>query len=255
MTTNFSKNLRRLCSEHFSIAQVCREINFNRQQFNRYLNGGGMPSAHNLRRISQYFGVSVDALMLDEEQFSAVLKSNRYGEVHRSRHSLDSIFVDQARHLRRYLGYYHGHFQTPTWEGGIIRTLIRLQEENGKVVSYTLERAKSQDGSVRQRTRHLGLVAFQGNRIYLIENSNSEDNFISSTIMFPEHRQKINLVQGLTMGVATKPRVMPYATPIVWKRITDEKSARWSIEQTGIFSTSSTAIDPVIRKLLTGVRP
>ncbi len=47
MSGNFSNNLRRLCAERVSIEQVCREIGFNRQQFNRYLNGGGMQSAQN----------------------------------------------------------------------------------------------------------------------------------------------------------------------------------------------------------------
>lgn len=250
MSENFSNNLRRLCSERVSIAQVCREIGFNRQQFNRYLNGGGMPSAHNLRRIAQYFGVTTDTLLLEDDEFAAVLDTRNPGSSHRSRHSLDLIFEDQAPQLRRYLGFYHGHFRTPTWGGDIIRTLVWLREEKGKVVSHTFERAYSKDGSVRQRTRHLGLVAYQGNRIYLIENANSEDGFISSTIMFPVHRQRINLIQGLTMGVATRPRLMPYATPIIWKRISEEKSARWSLERTGIFPETSTAIDPVIRNRL-----
>ncbi len=250
MSGKFSKNLRRLCAERVSIAQVCREAGFNRQQFNRYLNGGGMPSAHNLRRIAQYFGVSVETLTLEEDQFSTELEVHNPGRLHRTQHSLDLIFEGQARDLRRYLGFYHGHFQTPTWGKHIIRTLVWLREVKDKVVSHTFERASSEDGSVRQRTRHLGLVAYQGNRIYLIENANSEDGFISSTIMFPAHRQQINLVQGLTMGVATRPRLTPYAAPIIWKRISSEISARQCLEQTGVFPENSTAIDPVIRKRL-----
>ncbi len=250
MSKSFSENLRSLCAERVSIAQVCREIGFNRQQFNRYLNGGGMPSAHNLRRISQYFGVSVETLVLSKDEFSVELEDLLPGDHHRSRHSLDSMFEGQAQYLRRYLGFYHGHFQTPTWTGSIIRTLVWLREEKGKVVSHTFERAYSDDGSVRQKTRHLGLVAYQGNRIYLIESANSEDSFMSSTIMFPAHRQQINLIQGLTMGVASRPRLTPYASPIIWKRIPASVSARRCLEQTGIFPETSTAIDPVIRKRL-----
>ena len=39
MTDHLSKNLRLLCAQHGSIARVCREIEINRQQFNRYLSG------------------------------------------------------------------------------------------------------------------------------------------------------------------------------------------------------------------------
>ncbi|WP_282605794.1 helix-turn-helix transcriptional regulator [Pelagibius sp. Alg239-R121] len=250
MSESFSNNLRSLCSERVSIAQVCREIGFNRQQFNRYLNGGGMPSAHNLRRISQYFGVSVETLVADKNQFSAEMDNLEFDDSRRTRHSLDYVFEGQARHLRRYLGFFHGHFRTPTWGENIIRTLVWLREDKGKVLSHTFERAYSEDGSVRQKTRLLGQVAYQGNRIYLIENANSEDGFISSTIMFPAHRQQINLLQGLTMGVATRPRLTPYASPIIWKRIPERISARRSLEQTGIFPKTSTAVDPVIRNRL-----
>ena len=62
MSENFSNNLRSLCADYGSIAQVCRDIGLNRQQFNRYLNGSGMPSAHNLRRIVQHFDVSEEGM-------------------------------------------------------------------------------------------------------------------------------------------------------------------------------------------------
>ena len=250
MSEHFSKNLRDLCSKRVSIAQVCREIGFNRQQFNRYLNGGGMPSDHNLHRISQYFGVSEADLLFDNDQFASKLEGIQSGDHIRSPHSLDHIFEGQAKNLRRYLGLYHGYFRTPTWNGYILRTLIWLREEEGKVVSHTFERAYSEDGSIRQKTRLSGLVTYKGNRIYLIENANSEDSFLSNTIMFPAHRQKVNLIQGLTMGVATRPRLTPYSSPIIWKRIPERIPIRQSLEQTGIFPENSNAIDPVIRKRL-----
>ncbi|MDG1430229.1 MAG: helix-turn-helix transcriptional regulator, partial [Paracoccaceae bacterium] len=69
MSEYFSKNLRFLCAESGSIAQVCRDIGINRQQFNRYLNGSGMPSAHNLRRIARYFNINEGDFVLDSETF------------------------------------------------------------------------------------------------------------------------------------------------------------------------------------------
>ncbi|TJW59990.1 MAG: transcriptional regulator, partial [Mesorhizobium sp.] len=45
---NFSSNLKLACSTHRSVSDLCRTIGINRQQFNRYLNAGTLPSAHNL---------------------------------------------------------------------------------------------------------------------------------------------------------------------------------------------------------------
>ena len=58
MATDFSANLNLLCSYQRSIAEVCRKLKLNRQQFNRYLNGQSRPSRHNMRRICDYFGVT-----------------------------------------------------------------------------------------------------------------------------------------------------------------------------------------------------
>ena len=39
----FAENLRLLCSHYASVAEVCRRIGMNRQQFNKYLSGASTP--------------------------------------------------------------------------------------------------------------------------------------------------------------------------------------------------------------------
>ena len=50
-------NLRLMCNRYTSIADICRQIKINRQQFNKYLSGQSSPSLHNLHRIAEFFGV------------------------------------------------------------------------------------------------------------------------------------------------------------------------------------------------------
>ncbi len=247
---NFSENLRSLCADYGSVAQVCRDIGLNRQQFNRYLNGGGLPSAHNLRRIARHFNVNEADLELDPAVF----------EVRRSRaptmaskspaRVLTGLFENQAGPLRRYLGFYHGHFVTPTWPDKIMRTLIWLREQDGFVVSHTFERAFSREESIVQRTRYAGLVAYRGNRIYLLEGANSEDGFLSESILFPAHRQQIRFLQGMTLGLATRPRMAPYSSPTILKRISQSTSVRDALRATGIFDRTDTRVDVIVRKHL-----
>ncbi|MFV1465666.1 MULTISPECIES: helix-turn-helix transcriptional regulator [unclassified Phaeobacter] len=250
MSENFSRNLRSLCADYGSIAQVCRDIGLNRQQFNRYLNGGGMPSAHNLRRIARHFNISEQDLDLDHPAFLG--RMNRLTAPSRKSPArvLSRIFENQAGPLRRYLGFYHGHFTTPTWEGKIMRTLIWLREQDGYIVSHTFERALSDDQSIVQRTKYTGLAAYKGNRIYLLESANSEDGFLSESILFPAHRQQVRYLNGMTMGVATKPRMAPYSSPTVWKRLSESTSVRDALKQTGIFRFNDTRIDVIVRNQL-----
>jgi transcriptional regulator with XRE-family HTH domain len=65
---NMAKNLRRLTARIGSANYVCRELDINRQQFEKYLKGRSLPSAATLKRICSYFKVS------EEELFAAALE-------------------------------------------------------------------------------------------------------------------------------------------------------------------------------------
>ena len=204
---DFSKNLRSLCAETGSIADACREIGINRQQFNRYVTGASLPSAHNLHRIAVYFGISESDLFQNNAKLLADRRTHASGAVPEPLRLFTDAFRHQGALLRRYLGYYHGHFLTPSWDGYIYRSLIRLEEVDGFVVSKTVERAQAPDRSVRQRVIFDGLVALKGQRIYMVETErNIMEGSIAHTVLFPAHRHQIRYLRGQTAGVAWRPR-------------------------------------------------
>src|SRR5210317_1750974 len=112
---DFSKNLKLLCSRYHSIAQICRDIGINRQQFNRYLNRGGMPSAHNLFRIARYFVVSEEELMMDHNDFRRNYEPRSDSYIQGPMRHLAFAFQSEPNMLRRYLGFYFSHFCSPSW--------------------------------------------------------------------------------------------------------------------------------------------
>lgn len=60
-----ANNLRRLTSQIGSANFVCRELDINRQQFEKYLKGRSLPSPATLKKICSYFQIS------EEELFAA----------------------------------------------------------------------------------------------------------------------------------------------------------------------------------------
>src|SRR4051794_15855183 len=70
----FCANLRMLCSYYRSVADVCRKLNLNRAQFNRYLNGTSKPSNHTLERICDFFGVEPSEIYLPREHFHQIVQ-------------------------------------------------------------------------------------------------------------------------------------------------------------------------------------
>lgn len=59
---NMANNLRRLTSQVGSANYVCRELDINRQQYEKYLKGRSLPSPTTLKKICAYFKISEENL-------------------------------------------------------------------------------------------------------------------------------------------------------------------------------------------------
>lgn len=247
---DFSENLRSICADHHSIAQVCREIGINRQQFNRYLNGGGMPSAHNLRRIARHFGLPEADFYLPRDEFTRRHILNQKRTANEPIDLMSRPFRNQTKTLKRYLGFYHAHFQTPTWDGMIMRSLTWLYEKDGYVMSRSTERVMAEDGSIRQNSRYEGMVAQRGNSIFVVEHEMVREGSIVETILTPSHRQQVKFLQGMVIGVAWRPNVSPYGSRAIWKGIKSEVSLREALQACGAYPRNSPDIDPMVRSYL-----
>ena len=250
MSSNFSDNLRTLCAEHGSVAQICRAIGINRQQFNRYLSGKSMPSAHNLRRIARHFSIPEAELFAPAGEFYDQIVGGTQGSSHNPAERFVDPFRDQNRNLKRYLGFYHAYFCTPSWDGVIFCSLVRVSEKDGFIQSRTLEIATAPDQSVRQISRYHGLVTLRGNRIFITEHEQAREGSVAQTILFSAHRQQLKYLRGMTMGVAWRPYPRPYAAKAIWKRIEERVTAREAINACGVYPLQSPRIDPTVRKYL-----
>lgn len=247
---DFSENLRSICADYGSIAQVCREIGINRQQFNRYLNGGGLPSAHNLRRIARHFDVPEADLFSDHDDFTRKYIQSQKRSAHGPVDLMIGPFRDQTQALRRYIGFYHSHFLTPTWDGMILRSLTWLYEKDGFVVCRSVERVVAPDGSVNQKSRYEGMVSQRGNRVYIVEHEMVRDGSIVESILTPSHRQQVKYLRGMTIGVAWRPHVSPYASRVIWKRLDSKVTLREALRACGVYPLQSRKIDPSVRAFL-----
>ncbi len=53
---DFSQNLRLLCRYYKSVAMVCRSLDINRQQFNKYLGAQAAPRSSPFVRYAPFLG-------------------------------------------------------------------------------------------------------------------------------------------------------------------------------------------------------
>ncbi len=252
MNQDFCKNLRSICAEFGSISKISREIGINRQQFNRYVNGAGMPSEHTLRRIVRYFGLTEEDMLVEHSIFALNHLPKHSPSSGDPAEKMTDLFRDQARLLRNNLGFYHTHFLSPSWEGKIIRGLTRLHEENGYVIVSSFERATSEDGDKGHKARYEGLASKREYNIYLVEYEQVTGGSVIESILTHSHRQNVSYLFGMTLGVAWHKRSRPYASRIAWKKLDEVTDLKDALKACGAFPVGSRYIEPKVRNYLSG---
>ncbi len=255
--TDFSQNLRLLCSFEKSVSDVCRAISINRQQFNKYLNAASKPSAANLRRICEHFHTHQSELYLPHAEFTELLSLRGYGSEHTvaglaaPEQLVRRAFPGNRRALSRYLGYYLAHSHALSWEGYILRALVCLYERDGMILSKTISRVKDPKDGTPFISKYDGYVSWlgSGNTIFVVEFQNLAQDAIATTILQPNIRSQVSLLRGITLDMSSKLKV-PYASNSVWKFLGTTVKQRSVLQSLGVFAPDSRALDPQVKQIL-----
>lgn len=248
------ENLRLLCSHYKSVAEACRRIGLNRQQFNKYLSGQTRPSLHNLQRIGDFFGVDEAELMLPHETFAeTVLRHPRAdggGQVGRFVATLGLSFPDSQADLKPYCGFYHSYFYSPANPGLIVRALVSVFQSEGHTYSKGIERL-----TLRTKRRHSsyvfkyqGVLLYANDRIYLLEHEAVLNKHFAMTVFYPTHRSSIVLVSGLCLSVTGNHARQPFATRTVYEYLGTAPNLSTALRACGLFDADSGDIDPEIKR-------
>ncbi len=250
MTTELSQNLKFLCAEKPSVAAICRDIGINHQQFSKYLTGRSKPSAHNLRRIAQYFGLEDEDLNAPHAQLVRTYRTNRATLETRRADPLSGVFPGDLTKLRPFLGAYQVFFHAPVATDSIVVNTVFLDERNGVVYSRLIEALKGGSVTGRRWTRCDGKAAFQDGRVFVVDTERRDESALSMYVLSPPPRQKRQYLFGTMCFLASLPRRTPYASKVVWKKFDNFRSVRELFETCGVYPEKSVKLDPVVRNYL-----
>ena len=231
-----------------SVAEVCRALGFNRQQFARYLSGESMPSPYNLKRIATAFGVTEQDLLTAEDVGSV----RRFrGAVHGSK-PIDSLFNrafpgDLSR-LRSMLGYHHMYFMEPLQPGLVMRSLIHVHESAGKVFTKTIERVTYKEGG-GHFAKFEGVMSMHGTLVFLLEVESTHAGAIVESVFFGASVKKSDVLTGLTFGVTTETYRRPFASPIAIKFLGKDVDVKKRLGECISSPPDDRRVDPRIRNL------
>jgi transcriptional regulator with XRE-family HTH domain len=253
----FCENLRMLCSYYRSVADVCRKLNINRAQFNRYLNGTSQPSNHTLERICDFFGVEPAEIYLPREHFHQIV------QVRPKQRTERAVYVDHIARLQhlsagkfdKYLGYYYEYYQSMSAPDKVLRGLVHIFQHNGVVYHERLERFPQHPNlDQTYKCKYIGSTFYLNDRIYLVDYESLSGNEIVQTVLFPTYRNRVARLSGLMLGVAASNQRAIACTRVVFEFLGKDIDVRKAMRLCGLFEPQSGAIDASILKVIDNSR-
>lgn len=253
MTENpFPNNLGFACSLFPSIAEVCRRVGINRQQFNKYLAGTVRPSRHNMRRICDFFGVTESELLMDPTRFASLISLRKPP----SRPAAPSQYLDAVEKLHRlsgemtrYTGWYFRYFYTFGYPGRITRSLGVITEQDGRYLWKNIEvGVDPQQVRARFVGKYEGFAFHLGHRIHIIEHDALGASSITQLMLYPSYAPRPGLLRGVQTGGSMRRGRKPAASAVVLDFLGEQIDMRRALARCGLFEPNE--IDDWIKRLI-----
>lgn len=257
--TNLSKNLRILCSYGRSIADVCRKLSVNRQQFERYLTGQTQPSLSTLRRISDFFGVDEAEILMDPRAFEELIKLRppRLGSRPSRFEIQTTLFWDRRSEtdllLERHAGFYHVYICPEPDRQDFLRSLTWIGWKDGIWMSKTLVRFTAGKFALPSCIRYNGIVFEGHNRIMVQEREFGGGRSVWSTILQTSDRAP-QFLTGLTMGISPKSSHLVYSTRTVWQYLGKSINAKAALQACGVLDLDAAELPTYVKEIFSSVR-
>lgn len=251
---NLTANLMLLCSHYPSIAEVCRRLGLNRQQFNKYLSGQSRPSRHNMRLICDFFGVSESEVLLEPGRFEELVALRR--------NPLDRGWLDEplrhienlykiSRPLDRYVGYYFRYFYSFGYPGKIIRSFCAIHEKEGKYYWKNLEVMSARaTGNPRTISKYVGTALLIADRIFIFEYESLRRNSLTQVTLYPSYHTRVDQLIGVQTGGPVRRGRKPGASRVVLEYLGPRVNLREALSQSDLFDASDPRINAGIRDLI-----
>jgi len=239
MSDNFSANLSILCSYRPSIAETCRKIGLNRQQFNKYLNGQTHPSRNNMRKICDLFGVTESEILLETLQFEQMIilrrKPDLGDDLNLPLRHLDRIYR-QSQPMEKYVGFYYRYFFSFGNKGLITRSLASIHAVEGKYYWKNIEILRDPDnGKTFGMNKYEGAVFYLADRIYVMEYETLGVRSITQMTLYPSHRHRLDRLLGIQTGGPTRRGRKPGASKVALEYLGTQVDPRKALALTGLF--------------------
>jgi len=255
---SIAENLKLLCSVYPSVAEVCRRIGINRQQFNKYLAGTVAPSRRNETRICGFFNITLSDLALAPVEFSHFHNQRTFPLLTAHERLADMSGPEVQNKLQKYCGYYQTYQKIPYAKECIAVGFGQIKRLGNHFFSKHIELLQ---GSIRselsqKKSKMFGTVVFEGGLLYILDHKSGNNPSYSLTTLYPSRSPSVHLVTGMTLSVSGMFHGAPYSANIVYEKLPDNTRISNFVRKSGIYDADTPMVSNEIKHIIkNSIRP
>lgn len=204
--SEFGKRLRIKCKTFGSVAEICRGLSINRQQFQKYLDGTSLPTPAVLRKICAYLRISESELLGESASASRLDAITFAGK---ASGALATAFRNISQLTGGILsagpdgfnpGNYFCYFPLQGNDSTLLRSLVTIMQRGDALYFRRLTLFPKKPGSVQfvARGKNSGVVIRNGQGSFLVGIS-TEAPFSPSIIAFDPDIDTIHIRSGIAL--------------------------------------------------------
>lgn len=250
-------NLMQLANSFDSMAEFCRKLDINRQQFNKYIVGQHVPAHKVIQKIARFFFLEPEDLFRRPSEFKQLLAGKNFGLPFEPQGAPELLKMmpllkssDEA--LRSMLGVYYRYHLSSIYKGKILRSVTWIYHKDNTTRYATVERFPLLDESGKPGytfTYH-GFCMLLGDRIFLIDSESKQRNEVTLSILNQQHRRPNRFFYGLYTAVASSSYRQPFSTRLVFQHVTTGRLERKHLRSATALSPDDPALPLEVREYL-----
>jgi transcriptional regulator with XRE-family HTH domain len=251
---NFAENLLALAVRNESIAKTCRDLDINRQQFNKYLSGNVLPNAVTLDRIINFF--KIDALELfkppNSDPTTPVIATDFVKKTNKSLTLETTVSEFKKKQLDYQLrpGIYSYYLPYQNDRSQCMRGFIAISVEDG--VTYFTRVLRFDDvlsGQNYSRSVAVdGVVTQVGNKLMMLGRSREDGNSIN--LLSIDTNNSIGKIYLLGLLLTFSRTGLPIALQAMLYHVGSIETWRQHFRQSGIISMDDPTIPNELRSIM-----
>lgn len=160
---------------------------------------------------------------------------------------------DRSR-IKALTGYYFSYLQTPAYPTGLLKSLVHIYGYGDRYVS-TMEESffRSSDGS-HQTSRYDGVVSFLNDFLFIVDIETTTKDAILETVLHVPQRRKSDVLVGMTLGLTTGSRRVPFSSVIAFKFLGKRIDRNSKLTECGFVDIGSNSVPSTVRSIFTAAK-